>query len=82
MLKAHGYTTLATNDGREALPIIWEHRPDLILMGLQLPGVSGLGVIKWIKEDADLKTIPVVAITAYATSWDAETMRDLGCKTH
>ncbi len=82
LLEAHGYTTLATNDGREALPIVWEHRPDLILMDLQLPGVSGLEVIKWIKEDADLKSIPVVAITAYATKWDAETMRELGCEAH
>ena len=82
LLDAHGYTTLATNDGREALPIVREHRPDLILMDLQLPGVSGLEIIKLIKEDADLKSIPVVTITADATTWDAKTMRELGCEAH
>ena len=79
LLEVQGYSTLGTGDGREALELVREHRPDLVLMDLQLPKDSGLEVIKWIKEDADLKSIPIVAITAIATMWNAETMRNLGC---
>ena len=79
LLEVQGYSTLGTGGGREALELVREHRPDLILMDLQLPKDSGLEVIKWIKEDADLKSIPIVAITAIATMWHAETMRNLGC---
>ncbi len=50
----------------EALDIAREHRPDLILMDIQLPEVSGLEVTKWLKEDDSLKSIPVVAVTAFA----------------
>ena len=51
LLEAHGYATLQTKDGMEALKLAREHRPDLILMDIQLPEVSGLEVTKWIKED-------------------------------
>ena len=60
LLEAHGYNILQTKDGMEALRMAREHRPDLILMDIQLPEVSGLEVTKWIKEDDELKTIPVV----------------------
>src|SRR5207245_8696209 len=63
LLEAHGYTTLQTRDGVEALQMAREHRPDLILMDIQLPEVSGLEVTKWIKEDEALRTIPVIAVT-------------------
>lgn len=58
LLEAHGYQTLQTRTGIEALELAREHRPDLILMDIQLPEVSGLEVTKWIKEDDDLKVIP------------------------
>ena len=64
LLEAHGYNILQTKDGMEALKLAREHRPDLILMDIQLPEVSGLEVTKWIKEDDSLKSIPVVAVTA------------------
>ena len=57
LLEAHGYDTLQTKDGMEALKIARAHRPDLILMDIQLPEVSGLEVTKWIKEDDDLRSI-------------------------
>src|SRR3974377_149201 len=66
LLEAHGYTTLQTKDGVEALRMAREHRPDLILMDIQLPEVSGLEVTKWLKEDDQLRQIPVVAVTAFS----------------
>lgn len=79
LLEAHGYQTLQTKDGMEALAIVRQRRPDLILMDIQLPEVSGLEVIKWIKEDDNLRSIPVVAVTAFAMKGDEEKMREGGC---
>jgi two-component system cell cycle response regulator DivK len=56
-----------------------EHRPDLILMDIQLPDVSGLEVTKWLKDDETLKSIPVIAITAFATDGHEEKIRGGGC---
>jgi two-component system, cell cycle response regulator DivK len=80
LLEAHGYTTLQTKDGMEALKIARKERPDLILMDIQLPEVSGLEVTKWIKEDDNLKSIPVVAVTAFAMRGDEEKIREGGCE--
>ncbi|MGQ9367326.1 response regulator [Azospirillum sp. ST 5-10] len=80
LLEAHGYETLQTRDGLEALKMARSHRPDLILMDIQLPEVSGLEVTKWIKEDDDLKSIPVIAVTAFAMKGDEEKIREGGCE--
>ena len=80
LLVAHGYDTLQTKDGVEALALARQHRPDLILMDIQLPEVSGLQVTKWIKEDKNLSMIPVIAVTAFAMKGDREKMRDGGCE--
>jgi two-component system, cell cycle response regulator DivK len=80
LLAAHGYDTLQTKDGVEALALARRHRPDLILMDIQLPEVSGLEITKWIKEDENLRMIPVIAITAFAMKGDEEKMRDGGCE--
>jgi two-component system cell cycle response regulator DivK len=61
LLDAHGYKTLQTRSGMEALKIAREQRPDLILMDIQLPEVSGLEVTKWLKDDEELREIPVIA---------------------
>src|SRR5262245_46959414 len=66
LLEAHGYSTLQTRNGIEALSLARTHRPDLILMDIQLPEVSGLDVTKWLKEDEELRSIPVIAVTAFA----------------
>ena len=55
------------------------HRPDLILMDIQLPAISGLEVTRWLKEDGELAGIPVIAITAFAMKGDEERIRDGGC---
>ncbi len=80
LLVAHGYDTLQTKDGVEALALARQHRPDLILMDIQLPEVSGLEVTKWIKEDKSVSMIPIIAVTAFAMKGDREKMRDGGCE--
>jgi len=82
LLVAHGYGTLQTKDGAEALALARQHRPDLILMDIQLPHVSGLQITQWIKEDAELRAIPVIAVTAFAMKGDEEKMRDGGCEAY
>jgi two-component system, cell cycle response regulator DivK len=82
LLEAHDYNILQTRDGMEALKIAREHKPDLILMDIQLPEVSGLEVTKWIKEDENLKSIPVIAVTAFAMKGDEEKIREGGCEAY
>jgi len=82
LLEAHGYDTLQTRTGIEALELARTHRPDLILMDIQLPEVSGLEVTKWIKEDEDLCAIPVIAVTAFAMKGDEERIRQGGCEAY
>lgn len=82
LLEAHGYETLQTKDGFKALELAREHTPDLILMDIQLPEVSGLEVTKWLKDDDDLSAIPVVAVTAFAMKGDEERIREGGCEAY
>ena len=82
LLVAHGYGTLQTRDGIEALALARQHRPDLILMDIQLPEISGLQVTQWIKKDDDLRMIPVIAVTAFAMKGDEEKIRDGGCEAY
>jgi two-component system, cell cycle response regulator DivK len=82
LLVAHGYGTLLTKDGVEAIALARQHRPDLILMDIQLPEISGLQVTQWLKEDEDLRTIPIIAVTAFAMKGDEEKIRDGGCEAY
>ena len=82
LLEAQGYETLETREGLSALSLAREHRPDLILMDIQLPEISGLEVTKWLKEDDDLSHIPVVAVTAFAMKGDEERIRQGGCEAY
>jgi two-component system cell cycle response regulator DivK len=82
LLEAHGYRTVQTRNGMEAVGLAREHHPDLILMDIQLPEVSGLQVTQWLKEDADLRDIPVVAVTAFAMKGDEEKIRQGGCEAY
>ena len=82
LLEANGFRTVQTRNGIEAVALARQHRPDLILMDIQLPEVSGLEVTKWLKEDPDLKHIPVVAITAFAMKGDEERIRQGGCEAY
>jgi two-component system, cell cycle response regulator DivK len=80
LLRANGYVTLPMRNGYEALDALKEHRPDLIIMDIQLPEISGLEVTKRIKQDEALKAIPVIAVTAFAMKGDEERIRQGGCE--
>ena len=79
LLQTRGYSVLQTGDGMEALKLARQHKPDLIIMDIQLPQVSGLEVTKWIKEDGALSAIPIIAVTAFAMKGDEEKIRESGC---
>jgi len=80
LLQAHGYDTVQTMDGRDVLDLARSKKPDLILMDIQLPEISGLEVTKMLKADDDLKHIPVIAVTAFAMKGDEEKIREGGCE--
>lgn len=82
LLEANGYSTLRTKSGVEAMTLARDHRPDLILMDIQLPEVSGLEVTRWLKQDEELRHIPVVAITAFAMKGDEEKILAGGCEAY
>ncbi len=77
LLKLRGYNVLRASNGMEGWRSACEHHPDLILMDIQLPDVSGLQVTNWLKNDETLKSIPIVAVTAFVL--DDEKMLDAGC---
>ena len=80
LLEAQGYETLQTREGLLALALARQHKPDLILMDIQLPEISGLEVTKWLKEDDELSHIPVIAVTAFAMKGDEQKIREGGCE--
>lgn len=80
LLEAHGYQTVQTNNGNQVLDLARREKPDLILMDIQLPEVSGLDVTRWLKSDPDLKKIPVIAVTAFAMKGDEQKIREGGCE--
>ena len=82
LIEACGHEILETRDGIEALKLARLHRPDLILMDIQLPEVSGLEVTRWLKEDDELRSIPVIAVTAFAMKGDEEKIRSGGCEAY
>jgi two-component system, cell cycle response regulator DivK len=82
LLDAQGYETFQTGEGLAALSLARAHQPDLILMDIQLPEVSGLEVTKWLKEDDELSHIPVVAVTAFAMKGDEERIIEGGCEAY
>lgn len=82
LLEAHGYDTLCAKNGVEALTLARDHQPDLILMDIQLPEVSGLEVTRWLKEQKSLQNIPVIAVTAFAMKGDEARIREGGCEAY
>ncbi|HMK89229.1 MAG TPA: response regulator [Methylocystis sp.] len=82
LLEKNGRRTLRTKSGVEAVALARQHRPDLILMDIQLPEVSGLEVTRWLKDDEELRSIPVIAITAFAMKGDEEKIRQGGCEAY
>lgn len=80
LLEAHGYRVVQARTGPEALSAAREHLPDLILMDIQLPEISGLQVTQEILKDENLADIPVIAVTAFAMKGDEERIRAGGCR--
>lgn len=80
LLEAHDYQTVQTRNGHNVLDLAREHNPDLILMDIQLPEISGLDLTEQLKQDDDLKSIPVIAVTAFAMKGDEKKIRDGGCE--
>ncbi len=66
LLETRGCRVVQTRQGVEAMDLARKHRPDLILMDIQLPEVSGLQVTQWLKDDDELRAIPIIAVTAFA----------------
>ena len=77
-----GHQAITAEDGAAGVEAAKREVPDLILMDIQLPEVSGLEVTKWIKEDDDLRCIPVIAVTAFAMKGDEEKIREGGCEAY
>jgi two-component system cell cycle response regulator DivK len=82
LLSAHGYDTLETKDGLEAIMLTREQRPDLILMDIQLPEISGLDVTRRLKADESITHIPIIAVTAFAMKDDEEKILSAGCEAY
>jgi two-component system, cell cycle response regulator DivK len=82
LLETRGCRVLQTRQGVEAMDLARKHRPDLILMDIQLPEVSGLQVTQWLRDDDELRAIPVIAVTAFAMKGDEEKIRQGGCEAY
>ena len=82
LLSAHGYVPEPVSDGRVAIERARSLRPDLILMDIQMPNVSGLDLIVALQDDAELRTTPIMAVTAYAGHGDEERIRAAGAKAY
>lgn len=80
LLDAFGYEPIQSRDGLRAIDLAREHKPILIIMDIQLPEVSGLDITRWIKDDDDLSSIPVLAVTAFAMRADEQRVREAGCE--
>ncbi len=82
LLGASGYRTLQSVDGLDALALAEKNPPDLILMDIQLPEISGVEVTKLFRAHENLKDIPIIAVTAFASPGEAERILDAGCDTY
>ena len=79
VLEAYGYEIIKTGSGLAALDLARLHRPDLILIDIQLPDISGLDAVRQLKQDEQTKAIPVIAVTAFAMAGDERRALDSGC---
>lgn len=82
LLEAQDFEVIETTDGLEALDLTRVTMPDLILMDIQLHGVSGFDIIKKIKAADDMKDIPIIAVTAFAMKDDKERILESGCEAY
>lgn len=79
LLQVHGYSTIEAATGQEAVALAREKKPDLILMDMRLPDMEGTAATTLLRQDAETKDIPIVALTAFAMKGDREKMLCAGC---
>jgi two-component system cell cycle response regulator DivK len=79
LLGAAGFEIVEAHDGESAHPAASAHKPDLILMDIQLPGIDGYEATRRIKGDPALAAIPLIVVTSYALSGDEDKARTAGC---
>lgn len=82
LLDAYGFEAFQSRDGLKAVELARELQPDLIIMDIQLPEVSGLDLTRWIKDDAITAGIPIMAVTAFAMRQDEQHVREAGCEAY
>lgn len=82
LLDAFGFETVQSRDGLKAVDLARAHKPDLIIMDIQLPEVSGLDLTRWIKDDTAIKHVPIMAVTAFAMRQDERLVREAGCEAY
>ena len=82
LLTAHGHETKAVTDSREAIDMARSFLPDLVITDIQLPHVSGIELIGLLRGDEQLKSVPVMAVTAYSASGDEERIRAAGAQAY
>lgn len=82
LLDAYGFKAIKSPDGLRAIDIARAEQPDLIIMDIQLPDVSGLDLTRWIKDDETISAIPIMAVTAFAMRQDEQHVREAGCEAY
>lgn len=82
LLAAHGHEPEAVTDSREALATARAFKPDLVITDIQLPHVTGIELMELIRKDADLSTVPIMAVTAYSGVGDDERIRAAGAQAY
>ena len=78
VLQAKGYSTLEAVTGEDGVRIAKESKPDLVLMDIQLPGISGIEALKALRNDAQTEKIPIAALTASVTPTDRSQIAQAG----
>jgi two-component system cell cycle response regulator DivK len=82
LLAAHGHEPQAVTDSRQAMDAAHDFSPDLVITDIQLPHVTGLDLIKMLREDAELSGVPIMAVTAYSAQGDEERIRAAGAQAY
>lgn len=80
LLDVQHCSTVETRDGKDAFDMAVREMPDLVIMDIQLPNISGIDIINKLKRDERVKHIPIVAITAFAMQDDEDKIRAAGCE--
>ena len=79
ILRVHGYKSIEAVDGEEGYKMAKEHKPDLILMDVQLPGADGYEITRRLKSEDDTKDIPIIIVTSFAMAGEENEARAAGC---